>query len=68
MAKTVALPAAMAVEGILRGEIRERGVFGPTLREVYLPILDRLAHEGVKMVEKVHHGKSMSRKLEQWMK
>ncbi|KAI9592138.1 Saccharopine dehydrogenase-domain-containing protein [Syncephalis fuscata] len=67
MAKTVGLPAAMGTELILRGNpfiiltncyytnylggLKTRGVLTPTLSEIYTPILERLEHEGVKMIE-----------------
>jgi alpha-aminoadipic semialdehyde synthase len=52
MAKTVGLPAAMGAELILSGAIKERGVLVPTKSEIYTPILQRLAEEGICMVEK----------------
>lgn len=42
IAKTVALPAAMAVKLILDGEIQETGVQIPIQKSVYVPILNLL--------------------------
>ena len=42
IARTVALPAAIGVEMILNGQIRVKGVFRPTIPEIYTPILDKL--------------------------
>ncbi len=39
MAKTVGLTAGIAAKLILVGDIQERGVLIPTLRQVYAPIL-----------------------------
>ncbi|KAL1918036.1 uncharacterized protein VTP21DRAFT_3302 [Calcarisporiella thermophila] len=52
MAKTVGLPAAMATEMVLRGEVAERGVVGPMMKNVYTKILEGLSREGVNIVEK----------------
>ncbi|RKP34903.1 Saccharopine dehydrogenase-domain-containing protein, partial [Dimargaris cristalligena] len=55
MAKTVGLPAAMATELILRGQLppdgRLNGVRAPIYPEVYLPILAKLAEEGIHVTE-----------------
>ncbi len=51
IARTVALPAAMAVKMILTGKIKLRGVYRPVLPELYNPILDELAVNGIKMEE-----------------
>jgi len=53
MAKTVGLPVAMATEMIARGEIVDTGVLAPTLSHIYNPILHKLDHEGIKVVESV---------------
>lgn len=52
IARTVALPAAMAVKMILTDRIKLRGVYRPVLPEIYNPILDELALNGIKMEEK----------------
>jgi len=51
IARTVALPAAMGVEMILKGKINITGVYIPVVPEVYNPILDHLETVGIKMVE-----------------
>jgi saccharopine dehydrogenase-like NADP-dependent oxidoreductase len=51
IARTVALPAAMAVKMILTGKIKLRGVYRPVLPELYNPILDELAVNGIMMEE-----------------
>lgn len=52
VARTVALPAAMGVEMILKNEIRVHGVHIPVIPEIYNPILDQLEKkENIKMVE-----------------
>ncbi|MFW6144744.1 MAG: saccharopine dehydrogenase C-terminal domain-containing protein [Candidatus Natronoplasma sp.] len=47
MARTVGLPAAMAVEMVLEGEIDETGVTIPVEPEIYEPILEKLEGEGI---------------------
>lgn len=51
IARTVALPAAMAVKMILTGKISLHGVYRPILPELYNPILDELEANGIKMEE-----------------
>jgi saccharopine dehydrogenase-like NADP-dependent oxidoreductase len=51
IARTVALPAAIAVEMILNGKIKEKGVHIPVIPEIYHPVLDQLETMGMKMVE-----------------
>jgi saccharopine dehydrogenase-like NADP-dependent oxidoreductase len=51
IARTVALPAAIGVEMILNGQINVKGVYRPTIAEIYLPILDKLEELGITMVE-----------------
>ncbi|MDP2423696.1 MAG: saccharopine dehydrogenase C-terminal domain-containing protein [Bacteroidales bacterium] len=51
IARTVALPAAIGVEMILKGEITETGVHIPVLPGIYNPILDRLEDMNIRMVE-----------------
>lgn len=51
IARTVALPAAIGVEMILKGEIKVKGVHVPVIPEIYNPILDNLEKLGIKMVE-----------------
>ena len=51
VSRTVALPAAIGVEMILKSEIKARGVHIPVIPEIYNPILDRLEDMGIKMTE-----------------
>ncbi len=51
VARTVALPAAIAVEMILEGKIDISGVHIPVIPEIYNPVLDRLESMGIKMDE-----------------
>ena len=51
MSKTVGMPIAFAVERMIRGEIKERGVWLPILPELYLPILKDLKNIGVAFIE-----------------
>ncbi|MFH1297817.1 MAG: saccharopine dehydrogenase C-terminal domain-containing protein [Bacteroidota bacterium] len=51
IARTVALPAAIAVEMILKGEISAVGVHIPVIPEIYTPILNHLESLGIKMEE-----------------
>ncbi len=51
IARTVALPAAIGVEMILKGEIREKGVHIPVIPEIYEPVLNALEDLGIKMTE-----------------
>eukprot|EP00624_Nannochloropsis_granulata_P005946 evm.model.NODE_42378_length_25727_cov_25.663311.1 len=50
MAMTVGKTAAVATDLVLRGELQKDKIFGvlaPTLPQIYLPMLDRLAEEGL---------------------
>jgi saccharopine dehydrogenase-like NADP-dependent oxidoreductase len=51
IARTVALPAAIAVEMILEGQIGITGVHIPVIPEIYNPVLDRLEEMDIRMVE-----------------
>jgi saccharopine dehydrogenase-like NADP-dependent oxidoreductase len=51
VARTVALPAAIGVEMILKNEITETGVHILVLPGIYNPILDQLENLNIKMVE-----------------
>jgi saccharopine dehydrogenase (NADP+, L-glutamate forming) len=51
VARTVALPAAVGVEMILKGEISVKGVYIPVIPDIYNPILDALEAMDIKMVE-----------------
>jgi saccharopine dehydrogenase (NADP+, L-glutamate forming) len=52
VARTVALPAAIAVKMILKKEISITGVHIPVIPEIYNPILDELEEIGIKFIEK----------------
>jgi saccharopine dehydrogenase-like NADP-dependent oxidoreductase len=53
MARTVSLPAAIAVDMILRGQISVTGVQIPVTPDIYEPILAGLAALGITCVEEV---------------
>jgi len=61
IARTVALPAACAVEMLLEGKIQTLGVHIPVLPEIYNPILDQLEVMGIKMKEE--YGLPMSENI-----
>lgn len=52
IARTVALPAACAVEMILEGKINITGVYIPVIPEIYNPILNQLETMNIKMIER----------------
>lgn len=51
ISRTVALPAAIAVEMILEGKINLSGVYRPVIPEIYEPILSELKKLGIEMKE-----------------
>jgi saccharopine dehydrogenase (NADP+, L-glutamate forming) len=51
VARTVALPAAVAVDQILRGNIDLSGVFRPVEKVIYEPVMEALAEMNIEMVE-----------------
>ncbi len=53
MARTVSLPAAIAVRMILQGQLRLTGVQIPVVPEVYEPVLAELAKLGIECKERV---------------
>lgn len=53
IAKTVALPAAIAVDMILSGELKLKGLLRPLVPEIYEPVLQRLEEMGIIMKEEV---------------
>jgi saccharopine dehydrogenase-like NADP-dependent oxidoreductase len=61
IARTVALPAAIAVKLILEKKIRLTGVYRPVVPEIYNPVLDELASLGISMKEEF--GLPLSEKL-----
>lgn len=52
MAKMVGLPLAVAVDQFLNERISVRGLHVPVIREIYQPILNQLAVEGIRFEEK----------------
>jgi len=52
MARTVSLPAAIAVRMILHGELKLTGVQIPVLPEIYEPVLAELARLGIECKER----------------
>jgi len=58
IARTVALPAAIAVKMILNGEIDLTGVHVPVVPEIYNPILNELEEIGIVFKEKIKNFKS----------
>jgi len=53
VARTVSIPAAIAVKMILESKIKLTGVHIPVLPEIYNPILDELEGIGIKFKEKI---------------
>ena len=53
MAKTVGLPVAIAVKLILSNIIKLKGVQIPTKKEIYNPVLEELAKNGVNFIEEL---------------
>jgi len=51
IARTVALPAAIASRMILEGKIRDTGVHIPIAKSIYDPVLDELENMNISMVE-----------------
>jgi saccharopine dehydrogenase (NADP+, L-glutamate forming) len=54
IAKTVSLPAAIAVKLILENKINAKGVCRPVIPEIYNPVLKELMSLGIEMIE--NHG------------
>jgi len=52
MAKTVGLPAAIAVKLILTGKLKLSGVQIPTIKEIYEPVLGELGTLGIRFQER----------------
>ena len=53
IARTVSIPAAIAVKMILNGKINLSGVYIPVFPEIYNPILDELGEIDIKFEEKI---------------
>ncbi|MDZ7737925.1 MAG: saccharopine dehydrogenase C-terminal domain-containing protein [Bacteroidales bacterium] len=51
VARTVALPAAIAARLILEGKINLKGVYRPVKKEIYMPVLDSLEELGIRTEE-----------------
>jgi len=51
VARTVALPAAIAVKMILEKKIDLKGVYRPVVPQIYNPVLDELKNLGIEMKE-----------------
>ena len=51
MAQTVGKPTAIAAKMILSGEINRKGIVRPTTSDIYRPILEHLAVEGIQAAE-----------------
>ncbi|MFN8240312.1 MAG: saccharopine dehydrogenase C-terminal domain-containing protein [Bacteroidales bacterium] len=51
IARTVALPAAIASKLIIEGKIKVTGIHRPVIREIYEPVLEELGKLGIKMYE-----------------
>ncbi|TFK83565.1 hypothetical protein K466DRAFT_665741 [Polyporus arcularius HHB13444] len=56
MSRTVGLPVAFAALQILDGGVRARGVQGPTDKEVYVNVLQRLEEAGLNVRESTRKG------------
>merc|ERR1719513_423224 len=52
MAKTVGYPCAIATKMVLDGEIQKKGAVLPFTKDIYRPMLQRLALEGISAEEK----------------
>merc|ERR1712083_397884 len=52
MAKTVGYPCAIATKMVLDGEIQKKGAVLPFTKDIYRPMLQRLAAEGIVATEK----------------
>jgi saccharopine dehydrogenase (NAD+, L-glutamate forming) len=53
MSKTVGLPLGIAARLLLAGEIKQTGLFIPTIPEIYVPVLNELEEYGIKFKERV---------------
>jgi alpha-aminoadipic semialdehyde synthase len=63
MSRTVGLPVALATLTVLDGHVRARGVQGPTMEDVYGPVLRGLEENGLGMKENVKDGGGSRRVL-----
>ena len=53
MSKAVGLPLGIAVKMVLSGQIKLEGVYIPTIKEIYEPVLRELAMHGIEFREKI---------------
>ena len=51
MSVTVGTPTAIGAQMILDGKVSERGVLIPKYEDIYNPVLEKLAEEGIKLVD-----------------
>ena len=51
MAQTVGLPLGIAAKLILQNKLNLSGLHIPVIPEIYVPVLDELAHKGIKFFE-----------------
>ncbi|KAJ2083695.1 hypothetical protein H4R24_000653 [Coemansia sp. RSA 988] len=65
MARTVGVPAAIATRLLLEGKVKTRGVIRPTIPEIYNPLIERLAKQGLIFTEQTKRG--ISKSLQQRM-
>ena len=54
MAKTVGLPLGIAAKLILENKISLKGLHIPIIREIYEPVLEELALEGIRFTEEIN--------------
>ncbi len=53
IARTVALPAAIAVDLILSGQLTQKGLLRPFSPDIYIPVLEQLEKVGIVLEEEV---------------
>lgn len=53
MAKTVGLPLGIAAKLILNGDLKLTGLYIPTIKQIYEPVLKELETQGIQFVEKL---------------
>lgn len=51
MSLTVGTPTAIGAQLMLDGKISERGVIIPVFPDIYIPVLEKLEEEGIKLVD-----------------
>ena len=54
MSKTVGLPLGISTKLILNNQIKLKGVWIPTVKEIYNPVLAELESMGIQFIEKHH--------------